>query len=150
MKHLETLKPGDRVAICAPGATFDRGAFKKGVQGLKNLGLVPVFAPHLFKKDFIFAGTIDERLKSFIWACQQRDIKIIWCVRGGYGTYAVAQKLAEIKAPLKPKLVVGISDVTALQLVLTQNWKWPSLHGPLLYRMGKQVPAIERKTLKSL
>jgi muramoyltetrapeptide carboxypeptidase len=53
------------------------------------------------------------------------------CSRGGYGTAAL---LDQIRLPrgLKPKLLVGYSDVTMLQAYLWTRFRWTSLYGPMI------------------
>ncbi len=130
------LKKGDKVGIIAPSSSFNRKSFNKSIKVLKSLGLVPVYDKSLFKKDLIFAGTPEHRLKSFMKMAKRKDIKCIWCVRGGAGAYSFAQKLASKEAPKQPKYFIGISDTVALHLVLNQMWKWPTIHGPLFDRLG--------------
>jgi muramoyltetrapeptide carboxypeptidase len=150
IKKIERLRPGDKIGIIAPGAIFNREKFKAGLAFIKEMGLIPVLGPDLFKKDFIFSGTVDQRVKSFMAIAQRRDIKAIWCVRAGYGVYDVAETLAQMKAPAHPKLLLGMSDATALHTLLVQKWKWPVLHSPLVDRIGlEHTPIIEKNCLRN-
>jgi muramoyltetrapeptide carboxypeptidase len=148
MRSLKLLKRGDKVGLIAPGSTFNREKFDKGVSYLKKLGLIPVYGPHLFAKDFIFAGTVKQRVHSLRVMLKRRDIKALWCVRGGAGAYAVAEEIAKDKAPRYPKIVIGMSDVTALHILMVQKWKWPVLHAPLFDRIGTDLRAREQETLE--
>jgi len=143
MKKTELLKVGDQVGIVAPGATFNREKFDKGIDRIKSMGLRPIFSPSLFSRDFLFAGTVEERASDFIKFARDPQIKAIWCVRAGAGAYAVAQLIAEKcgkhKIPKRSKMVIGMSDVTALHLLLTQTWKWPVIHGPLIERLSSEL-----------
>ena len=133
----------------APCGIFDKKKFRAGINFIREIGLVPVLAPGLFKKDFIFAGTIKERVSSFMKMARRNDIKAMWCVRGGYGGYAVAQELAKFKAPRNPKVIIGHSDVFAIHMVCIQKWRWPGLHAPLVDRIGKdEVPSAEKKNIR--
>ncbi len=149
MVKLKMLKPGDRVGLVAPGSTFSREKFNASIKALKKMGLVPVYGSHLFSRDFIFAGTVAQRTKSLRAMLNRKDIKALWCVRGGSGSYAVAQAMAKDKKPKHVKMIIGMSDVTALHLLFIQKWKWPVLHGPLFDRIGvKKVPTLEKAVLK--
>src|SRR5256885_1396609 len=120
------LRPGDRVGLVAPGAFFNKEAFQKSVQALKKMGLVPVFGKNLFKKDLIFAGTVAQRTQSFKEMVNRTDIRAIWYVRGGCGAYEVTEKISDMKIPRgEPKILIGMSDATALHLLVMQKWKWP-------------------------
>lgn len=149
MKKPAALKVGDKVGIIAPGAIFNREKFKTGIAVLKSWGLVPVYDKNLFKKDFIFAGTVEQRLAGLKSFLGRRDIKAIWCVRGGYGAYAVAEKLAKAKIKTGKVMVLGLSDITSLHLVFNQKFKIPTLHAPMIDRMGNQEQTpLERNSLK--
>jgi muramoyltetrapeptide carboxypeptidase len=150
IKKPQVLKKGDRVGIVAPGAHFNQEAFDKSIETLKSWDLVPVLGQHLFEKHHMFAGTVEQRVKSFMKMVTRKDIQALWCVRGGSGGYEVAQKIAGLPVPKTPKIFVGISDTTGLHLVLGQKWKWPTLHGPLFDRLGtEKMAGEERFVLKS-
>ncbi len=48
---------------------------------------------------------------------------------GGYGSMRLIPHLHKLKAPKKPKLFIGFSDITSLHLYFNQEWKWPTIHG---------------------
>jgi muramoyltetrapeptide carboxypeptidase len=64
-------------------------------------------------------------------ALQDPDASAVICARGGYGTAAL---LDQIRLPgrIRPKLLVGYSDVTMLQAYLWTRFHWTSLHGPMV------------------
>ena len=129
------LREGDAVAVVAPGGLFDAAKVRAGMVWLRTLGLVPVPGRRLFAKDLIFAGTVAQRAADLREAFARADVKAVWCARGGYGAYAVAQELARDRAPKAAKLLIGHSDVTALHLLLAR-WGWRSLHASCLDRLG--------------
>jgi muramoyltetrapeptide carboxypeptidase len=45
------------------------------------------------------------------------------------------------------KLFIGLSDITSLHVFLNQNWGWPTVHGPLLDRLGRKatLPKYEKE-----
>ncbi|NJL24345.1 MAG: hypothetical protein HC902_03675 [Calothrix sp. SM1_5_4] len=49
------------------------------------------------------------------------------------------------REPKKAKIFLGYSDITTLHGFLNQSWKWPSLHGPLLERLGRGVMSRAEK-----
>ncbi len=152
MNKPQALKTGDKIGIVAPGAQFNKDRFNQGIETIKSWGLVPVVDKNLFKKDLIFAGTPEQRFEGLKKFVIDPDIKAIWSVRGGAGAYAVAPLFDNFKLPkaiLKnPKPLIGLSDVTAIHLIWNQDFKWPSVHGPMVDRMGHETQTeIERKAL---
>ena len=56
-------------------------------------------------------------------------------LRVGYGTAKLIPALAKISPPKHQKTLIGFSDITALHLFLNQQWKWPTLHAPVLWQL---------------
>ena len=60
------------------------------------------------------------------------DLDAIFCLRGGYGTPRILDRLDYDALRAHPKLVVGYSDITALQLAIYKETAIPSLSGPMV------------------
>ena len=52
------------------------------------------------------------------------------CTRGGYGVQRLLDDLDVAAVRADPKLVVGFSDITALQLALWRGARLATVHGP--------------------
>jgi len=86
-----------------------------------------VFAPTLF-----CANTDKYRLQSLIDSMSDERYKVIWCIRGGYGSARIIQELTNSLEHLKikpQKIFIGFSDTTAIHLFLHQNLNWQTIHG---------------------
>jgi muramoyltetrapeptide carboxypeptidase len=102
----------------------------------------------LFGTDLLCANTDAQRFAQLRKALYARDSRAIWCVRGGYGAIRIIQRLQALKPPAQPKLLIGYSDATTLHQLLNLFWGWPSLHGPLLDRLGSAgFPEAQRTEL---
>lgn len=76
-----------------------------------------------------------ERLKRSIYS----DSDIVWTTRGGFGSYKLIGRLATLREPKKKKFFIGFSDITALNLYISQNWKnWTAIHAPMIVYTGKK------------
>lgn len=135
------LRVGDTVDIVAPGFCPTDDEVEAGVQFLESWGLVPRLPHDLFGADTISSNTDEKRLKHLSHALLAKDSSAIWCLRGGYGAIRLVPGLLKLKKPKQPKVVLGLSDVTTIQLFLEMKWKWPSLQAPLLDRLGRLVNA---------
>ena len=78
--------------------------------------------------DFLCAGPREGRFKDLKKAILAGDSKMIWCLRGGYGSLQLLEFLKTISPPRRAKLFVGLSDITSLHTFLTQSWGWSTLH----------------------
>lgn len=132
------LKPGDVVDLVAPGFRPTEEDFTGALVFLANWGLEARYPAGLFGRDVLCSNDDRTRFEFLKDALHARDSKAIWCVRGGYGSIRLVPELMKLKRPKgPPKLFVGLSDITTLHLFLKQEWGWPTVHGPLLDRLGK-------------
>ena len=130
------LAPGDVVDVIAPGFRCTDEQLANGIAFLRRAGLVPRVPPDLFGDDLLCANSDAIRFRQLRAALFSRDSRAVWCVRGGYGAIRIIQRLQALKAPRRPKLLIGYSDATTVHQLLNLFWGWPTLHGPLLDRLG--------------
>lgn len=149
----QPLKPGDTVDIVAPGFACDPDALKGALELLAKWGLEPRVSREIFPKkskmDILCSNTDEIRLMQLKEALRAEDSRAVWCLRGGYGSLRLIPELARIKRPAgQPKLFIGLSDISTIHVYLNQTWNWPTVHGPLLDRLGKGL--VRPKYLREL
>jgi len=146
------LKEGDIVDIVAPGWACSRETLAAAVKTLKSWGLVPRVPRDLIsKKTYQLSNSDEIRFRHLKKALLARDSKAIWCLRGGYGSLRLMPLLNKLRAPSHRKLLIGYSDITTLHMHLNYFWGWPTLHGPLFDRLGRdKLSAPDVKMLKSI
>lgn len=150
-KSAVSLKKGDIVDLVSPGFASHPNDVRGSIAFLKNWGLVPRFPKKSIEKHFLNANTDEKRFAHLKNALLAKDSSVIWCLRGGYGSIKLLPFLQKMKKPKKAKLLIGISDITSLHIFLNQKWNWPTLHGPLLDRLGaKKIGAKYEKELKKI
>jgi muramoyltetrapeptide carboxypeptidase len=140
------LAPGDVVDVVAPGFRCTAEQLENGIAFLKRAGLVPRVPPDLFGEDLLCSNSDAIRFRQLRKALFARDSRAVWCVRGGYGAIRISQRLQALKAPRQLKLLIGYSDATTLHQLLNLFWGWPTLHGPLLDRLGGADIREEERT----
>lgn len=129
MQKLPTLKPGDPVEIIAPASRCSDQQLKDLKELLASWQLDCILANDIFGDDLLCANTDKIRFMYLKNALQNPETKAIICARGGYGCMRLIPELTKIVPNKVPKLFVGMSDITALNLFLQQEWCWPTLHG---------------------
>ena len=127
MKHWQVLRPGDVVDVVAPASHTTQDKLDHGSQWLESHGFIPRIPQGIIQGDVFFAAPFELQLEQFKSALAS-DSKAIWCVRGGYGSMRLIPHLMKMKPPKKPKLLLGFSDITALHLFFTQQWKIGRAH----------------------
>ena len=112
----ELLKSGDTISILAPSGVlnnFDKN-IEKAINIFKSWGLNVVLGNHIYDKNGHFAGTDKNREKDFQKALDNKNIKAIWCARGGYGAVRIIDKLNFDNYLKNPKWIIGFSDITVI------------------------------------
>ena len=109
------LKRGDTIMIVAPaGFVLDSTELDPGIALAKSWGLEVVLGKNVFNKHNHFAGTDQERTTDLQLALDNKNVKAIWCSRGGYGTVRIIDQIDFSAFKKSPKWIIGFSDVTTL------------------------------------
>tara|TARA_B100000497_G_scaffold50576_1_gene58298 strand:+ start:258 stop:1223 length:966 start_codon:yes stop_codon:yes gene_type:complete len=112
----EHLKSGDTISILAPSGVLNNfdNKITKAINIFKSWGLNVVLGNHIYDKNGHFAGTDKNREKDFQKALDNKNIKAIWCARGGYGAVRIIDKLNFDNYLKNPKWIIGFSDITVI------------------------------------
>lgn len=130
------LQKGDTVAIVATARKNIDNNLKPAIDLLKSWGLEVKIGSTIGLDLNQLAGTDEQRAKDFQEQLDNPNIKMIWCVRGGYGTVRMIDLLDFSKFKQHPKWIVGFSDVTVLHSHLnTMGFK--SIHGIMPVTVAK-------------
>jgi len=127
------LKRGDVIGVVSPASTIaDPTKIDRGVRYLETLGYRVKLGKYLLKTVGYLAGTDEERVEDLHAMFHDRRVKAILCVRGGYGTPRILHLLDYRLITRNPKIFVGFSDITALQLAIWRKCRLVTFHGPML------------------
>jgi muramoyltetrapeptide carboxypeptidase len=131
-----------KVFAIAPGYPFDPDKLLKACQHFAHYG-IEVIVPDDLLQPFRFFSAPDEVRFQRLWeSLNDPTVDAIWAIRGGYGSQRLLpflwERLDHIKQYIKPKLLVGLSDVTSLHLFWNLILGWPSWHAPMLETMGRE------------
>jgi len=126
------LRPGDKVGLIAPASSFNREAFLRGCDRLRQMGYEPVYAQDIFDRDIYFAGPAERRTHELLDYWRRDDIAALICVRGGYGSNYLLPQLDFDLMARRPKILVGCSDVTTLLTAIQDRTGLVGFHGPMV------------------
>lgn len=125
------LRPGDTVGLIEPaGFTEDRFDLDQVLANIRAMGLVPKPAAHVLKRYGYLAGTDRDRAADVNAMYADKDVRAVFAVRGGWGCARLLPYLDWDAIRAHPKLLVGMSDVTALHLAFAAKGAGPTIHGP--------------------
>lgn len=127
------LNEGDKVAVIAPAsAVSSPDDIFKAKEILEYLKLKPIFGKNLLKGSGYKTRSVEERLEDLHWAFKNKEIKAVFCIRGGYGSSSLLDKIDFKIIKDNPKIFCGYSDITALHLAINKKTNLITFHGPVM------------------
>jgi muramoyltetrapeptide carboxypeptidase len=148
------LNPGDKVGIVAPSfpcaAWFPR-RLDASLQGLRSgLGVEPVVAEHVYAAQGYESGSAKARAAELQAFLESPSINAVFTTLGGFNSNELLPHLDLDALRGRPKIFVGYSDTTILQLALTSICGWVTFSGPALMPQFGEYPAPLSFTLENL
>jgi muramoyltetrapeptide carboxypeptidase len=126
------LARGSRVALVAPaGPLLERDDLTRAEALCRALGYQPALGPNTAERHGYFAGTDDQRLADLNGALNDPDIAAVWCIRGGYGTTRILDRVDFDALARHPKPLIGYSDITAILNAVTRRTGVTTFHAPM-------------------
>ena len=138
MKTPDYLKKGSKIALVAPARKIGRDEIAAAVKWIEEKDFVAVYDDRLFAEYHQLAGDDNFRARVLQDYLDRDDIDAILCVRGGYGTIRIVDKLDFTKFVKHPKWIVGYSDVTVLHAKM-QQLGYQSIHGTMAINFEKNT-----------
>ncbi|NWF89683.1 MAG: LD-carboxypeptidase [Ignavibacteriaceae bacterium] len=127
------LNKGDLIGLISPASTpDDLSRINSGTKYLEKLGYKVLVGANVGKNHGYLAGTDEERLNDLHSMFKNKLVKAIMCVRGGYGSPRLLDGIDYKLIKRNPKIFVGYSDITALQMAFLQKANLVTFAGPML------------------
>lgn len=143
-----TLRKGDTVGIISSGFRILQDVdLQYAIERLQNLGLQVKVGKAVLKQYGYLAGTDQERADDINQFFADPEVKAIIQLRGGFGSARVLDLLDYSLIAKNPKILLGMSDTTALLLAIYQKTGLVTFHGP---NAGKPWPTFTLDYIKAL
>jgi muramoyltetrapeptide carboxypeptidase len=138
------LRPGDTIGIISPSwcgpATFPHRA-ERGAQYLESRGYHVRFAPHARGEKGYLSGTPEERADDIHQLFADPEVKAIIAAIGGDHSCQLLPLLDWNLIGRHPKIFMGYSDVTVLNLAIHARTGLVTFNGPALMTDFAEYPA---------
>jgi muramoyltetrapeptide carboxypeptidase len=132
--------------MVAPAGKVVPNELEVAIHILEQRGYRVQLSTNLFNTDQPYLSATDGcRLSDLQSALSAREVKAVFCARGGYGVTRIVDAIRWDEFLHSPKWVIGFSDITALHLSLFAHGV-KSVHGS----MPKLFSRDEKATLESL
>lgn len=142
---------GGRLRVVAPAGAVRASVVEAGAARLRARGFVVEIDPQVFEVDPaapFLAGTDARRAAALEAALREDGVDAVLCARGGYGAMRTLSLVDW--ARVRPRPLVGFSDITALHGALAARAGLASLHGPLLSTFPLHVSAADPQGERAL
>lgn len=135
------LRPGDTIALIAPASTpATQERIDGGMKYLEKRGYRVVLGRHVNDVHGYLAGTDEARLEDLNDFIRDPNVRGIFAIRGGYGTPRILEGVDYAALKRDPKIIVGYSDLTALQLAIFARTTMVTFSGPMAgVEMWKEI-----------
>jgi muramoyltetrapeptide carboxypeptidase len=112
----------------------------RGTELLEDWGLKVSVGPHVYARSGYLAGSDEQRLADLNAALRDPGIRGVIATRGGYGVQRILDGVDLAAVRTNPKVVMGFSDLTALQFTLWRGARLATLHGPGASWVDQRTP----------
>lgn len=127
------LEKGDVIGIIAP-ASFpdDYTKIERAVRYFERLGYRVEIGDNVGKEMGYLAGSDEQRLEDIHSMFKNKHVKAIFTVRGGYGSGRLLDRINYSLIRRNPKIFVGYSDITAMQMAFLAKAGLVTFAGPMV------------------
>lgn len=143
------LKIGDTIGVVSPASKpGNEENYFNGIKYLEQRGYSVKSGKHNLSIHGYLAGDDNARLEDLNTMFADSDVKAIICSRGGYGAPRLLHRLNYDLIRKNPKIFVGYSDITVLNMALLAKAGLISYSGPMVaVEMGKGIHSFSEKSL---
>lgn len=126
------LNPGDTIGLISPASPVARPeAITESIAYLEGMGFRVSLGAHTSSACGYLAGTDEERVHDIHRMFLDKEVKAVFCLRGGYGSGRLLEQIDYRIIKRHPKLFIGYSDITALHMAFLTHSGLPGISGPM-------------------
>lgn len=143
------LKQGDTIGLVSPSSNSSTRNIQRAIPRFREMGY-KVWVEDMVRRTTqwgYLAGTDEERAESVNNAFRNPEVDVIFCTGGGYGAQRILPFLDYDAFRDNPKIIVGLSDITALHHAIPKKTGLITFHGPSASSVGGEFPDYTREYL---
>ena len=118
------LKIGDTIGVIAPSNPIineNIEEVEKARKIIENLGFKVKYAKNLFSNTNGYSATAKEKAEDLNKMFADKDVKIIWCAKGGENSNSIFEYIDYENIKQNPKIICGYSDITSITNIITEK-----------------------------
>lgn len=120
----EKLKIGDTIGVVAPSNPIineNVEEIQKAKEIVEKLGFKVKFSKNLFSNTNIYSATAKEKIEDINSMFKDKEVKMIWCAKGGENSNSTFEYLDYELIKQNPKIICGYSDITSITNIITEK-----------------------------
>ena len=120
----EKLKIGDTIGVVAPSnPIIDENIeeIQKAKEIVEKLGFKVKFSKNLFSNTNKYSATAKEKAEDINDMFRDKEVKMIWCAKGGENSNSTFEYLDYELIKQNPKIICGYSDITSITNMITEK-----------------------------
>ena len=129
----QRIKKGDTIGVISPSSKIDEDdleTINNSILLMESTGLKVKFAKNAFSKTLGYSATPMEKAEDIKEMFLDKDVKMIFCVSGGFNSNSVFDYLDYDIIKNNPKPLCGFSDSTSLTNVIYEKTGVITFNGP--------------------
>lgn len=118
------LKKGDTIGVVAasnPIIGDNIEEIKKAKEIVEKDGFKVKFSKNLFSNTNGYSATAKEKAEDINFMFADKEVKMIWCAKGGENANSVFEYLDYNLIKNNPKIICGYSDITSITNIITSK-----------------------------
>ena len=119
MNYGKKLRKGDTVGLIAPaGAVRSEGSIERAVRETERMGFKVKMGESCGAAYGYLSGSDEVRARDINNMFLDDEVDAVFCLKGGYGTMRILDKIDYAAIAAHPKIFAGYSDITALHIAI--------------------------------
>ena len=120
----EKLQKGDTIGVVAPSNPIigeNIQEIEKAKEIIEKLGFKVKYSKNLFSNTNGYSSTAQEKAQDINDMFADKDVKMIWCAKGGENSNSTFEYLDYNLIKENPKIICGYSDITSITNMITEQ-----------------------------
>ena len=118
------LKIGDTIGVVAPSSPIiedNIDELNRAKEIVERRGFKVKYSKNIFSNTNEYSATAKEKAEDINEMFADKNVKMIWCAKGGNNSNSTFEYLDYELIKQNPKIICGYSDITSLTNIITEN-----------------------------
>ncbi len=120
----ERLHLGDTIGVVAPSNPIigdNIEELNKAKEMVEKMGFKVKFSNHIYANTYGYSSTPQEKAEDINAMFQDKEVKMIWCAKGGENSNTVLEYLNYEEIKKNPKIICGYSDAASIISMINEK-----------------------------